>query len=252
MKKTKQFTLIELLVVVAIIGILASLLMPSLSKSRKKARGVVCLNQQKQIGLAIFLYSGDNDNYFPFADDRDGSSYAYDDLISDYMSLEWEDNHKAMDEIPTAIYPLKNNPFLCPNDDLPSRNSVRHRRTYGLNRARINGLGFVGIAWVVGQANRSTNWGTRGSVKISDVEDHSGTIALTEEVYDLNAVGRSNNRDVIDGPYDQELYSDGLHGQQRFNYLFTDGHAKVLSHTATVGSGDYNSPRGMWTRYKGD
>ncbi|WDE95248.1 type II secretion system protein [Lentisphaera profundi] len=63
--KNKTFTLIEVLVVVAIIGILASLLMPSLKKSRESARIAICLNNLKQHHLAINLYTDDNDQYLP-------------------------------------------------------------------------------------------------------------------------------------------------------------------------------------------
>lgn len=59
MEKNK-FTLIELLVVVAIIGVLASLLMPSLSKAREKARRAVCKAQLNQCGKIMFMYGDDN------------------------------------------------------------------------------------------------------------------------------------------------------------------------------------------------
>lgn len=57
----KKFTLIELLVVVAIIGILASILMPSLGKARQKAKIAVCLSQNKQIAIAWELYMSGNE-----------------------------------------------------------------------------------------------------------------------------------------------------------------------------------------------
>ena len=56
----KKFTLIELLVVIAIIGILASLLLPSLSKAKLLARRAVCKSQLNQCGKIMSMYGMDN------------------------------------------------------------------------------------------------------------------------------------------------------------------------------------------------
>ncbi|HEY3266155.1 MAG TPA: prepilin-type N-terminal cleavage/methylation domain-containing protein [Armatimonadota bacterium] len=64
-RRRRGFTLIELLVVIAIIAILAAILFPVFAKARERAKSTTCLNNLKQLGIAMRMYADDNDGGYP-------------------------------------------------------------------------------------------------------------------------------------------------------------------------------------------
>jgi prepilin-type N-terminal cleavage/methylation domain-containing protein/prepilin-type processing-associated H-X9-DG protein len=66
-RSSRGFTLIELLVVIAIIAILAAILFPVFAQAREKARGISCESNEKQIGLAVYMYTQDADEKYPMS-----------------------------------------------------------------------------------------------------------------------------------------------------------------------------------------
>lgn len=65
--RRESFSLIELLITISIIAILAGILLPALNKARMRGQMAVCSSNLKQIGNAVFLYTGDFDDWLPVA-----------------------------------------------------------------------------------------------------------------------------------------------------------------------------------------
>ncbi len=122
------FTLIELLVVIAIIAILAAMLLPVLANAKKKSQQTYCLNNQKQMGLAFFMYTDDNKNMvLPMNDGaitwQAGGYYPTPTLDSGMNSFQGSTQDAAMNNIVAALelsplwqYAKNAKIFHCPGD----------------------------------------------------------------------------------------------------------------------------------------
>ncbi|WDE95216.1 type II secretion system protein [Lentisphaera profundi] len=240
-----SFTLIELLVVIAILGILASLLLPTLGKARQKAKRSVCASQQKSIALAIFNYQDDNADYYPPADEFNVTNHSWDDKISTYLSRNWTAAQMSQKKHLTSNSSGGEALFRCASDSYESPSGFA-RRSYAMIRGSIwdsksSTVGdWTGVAW------------DHGSRTASSVEDFSGTAILSEYPSPGNWIGHPSNYAHLRKPSDQLSEDKGLHGDSKNNFLFSDGHVQNIHVYSNIGAGTPAIPEGMWTHWKDD
>lgn len=84
-RRVSGFTLIELLTVIAIIGILAAIIIPTVGAVRQSAKSTVCLSNLRQVGMAAVLFANDNKGYLPDAGTGDDPAWAR--SLSEYLSV---------------------------------------------------------------------------------------------------------------------------------------------------------------------
>lgn len=137
----RSFTLIELLVVIAIIGILTSILMPSLAEARKKVKTAACVSNLKQAGVALYNYTCEGDGILPgecYAGSRTGYTINSQ-TLSKHLAVE-----SGMPS-PSGIQ-QENKLFSCPDfTSTPSGNGVIASvqfRTFGKNSYGLRYLGY--------------------------------------------------------------------------------------------------------------
>lgn len=108
----RLFTLLELLIVMAIIGILASLLLPSLHKAREKSLQAVCMSNQRQLGVATLQWAIDHNDRLPTS--SSGGNHQYWKLrINEYMQV-------PIEKVP-VYEDTGSGVFSCPSRKLEAR-----------------------------------------------------------------------------------------------------------------------------------
>ena len=240
--KLRRFTLMELLVVVAIIGILASMLLPVLGKARTASKTSVCLGNQRQIGTSFALFLDDHDQALPpvsfewpllapeLDPDLSHQMSMWDNLIATYMQIPLRRNQIRVYGVDSSdVTNTATGSFSCPLDNIDRENTDLIPRTYSV---------VLGVL----------DW--NGSTKVSDIA--SDSILMTERPFSRNYFG-SNGAPSTRSPSEQSSGGVfGLHGNNKWNYLYIDGSASTKHANSELGNGDPNNPEGSWTKTSGD
>jgi prepilin-type N-terminal cleavage/methylation domain-containing protein/prepilin-type processing-associated H-X9-DG protein len=213
--RRQGFTLIELLVVIAIIAVLIALLLPAVQAAREAARRAQCVNNLKQLGLAVLNYEGSNGCIPPTATNTTvpagvgpANDFSFKVRLLPFVELAAHFNALNQSQVSTSaqnttIHNVQVLTFRCPsdsNDPGAPTGDTNYPNNIGLTRA-IAGSSTTGAldgpAYKMGQAPEDA------TVKLASVTDGtSNTVIFSEWI-------KGKNQGIVRGGLDQ-VYNIGI------------------------------------------
>lgn len=219
--KDWAFTLIELLVVIAIIAILAAIIFPVFSRARESANQTACMSNMRQIGMAVNMYSSDNDEGMPITWNWDSRGWCGKDAS-------WKQLIKA--------YQKADSLYKCPTFDgvqLDCSQYVTNPQVRWLGQYGINNWAYIDYFSAVNP--NQGDYQAHKSAKFSGLDSPSETILITENG-DGDWISEPESYRCTDPQTKISLFTAD-YGIVKFRHIgktsagatFADGHAKSIS-----------------------
>lgn len=224
----RAFTLTELLTVIAIVGVLAAILIPTVAKIRQTSRQSACASNLRQVGTAILAYTSDHKNWLPGGYEKTGYWNLYG-LQRTAGPRGWIENGKPTQDLAAQLYPYLQRSLPATGNELPRNpllvcpGNAPAVASYAGSEPVASYYNGTGVKLNNGTLARpfGKSQGTRAP-NLLDIANPAESVALFDlDIRILADIGESTSN-VGAIPADPSE----VHGSTR-NFLYLDGHVKA-------------------------
>jgi prepilin-type N-terminal cleavage/methylation domain-containing protein len=234
MRQRRAFTLVELLVVIGIIAVLIAILLPALQRAQAQARMVSCLSQQRQLTLALIMYTGDNKGYFPGGERATGAFWAHWDPTEwNPYSVNKNPNHPAPKFLSKYVTGSEQIAF-CPAVDRETLVIADYYGTPGRPKAQTTywyPLSLIltpqqtqNVWQPTGPAGSTPPYPAQSPQKLSNVKRAATKVVIIDYKTWHQKIAIAINLVAATGP---AVDATGVKGQRGVPMGFADGHAAI-------------------------